>query len=99
MLRDDGKAIKEAVCKLPALDIDVHVQPITRTVLKVTLDIVADFTWDDRVHGRGNETFHIWVLDVDDSHIHHKEYFSITRRQVSFFNNCAGSPFAGAFLR
>lgn len=84
MLHGDGTAIKDAVSKLPSLDIKVHVQPITRTVLKVTLDIVGDFVWDDRLHGRGNESFHIWVLDQDDSTIHHKEFFSIARRQVCF---------------
>lgn len=82
MLRENGHTIKEAISKLPSLDIQFRVQPITRTVLKVTLDIVPDFVWDDRVHGRGNEHFHIWVLDSDDSFIHHKEYFAVTRRQV-----------------
>lgn len=82
ILRDDGTSVKNAASKLPALDIGIRVQPITRTVLKITLDIVADFVWDDHLHGRGSEMFYIWVVDMDDPLIHHKEQFSITRRQV-----------------
>jgi hypothetical protein len=34
-----GKAIKNAVHQFPNLDIDVKIQPLTRTVLKVQLSI------------------------------------------------------------
>jgi hypothetical protein len=34
-----GQAIKNAVRQFPNLDIDVKIQPITRTVLKVQLSI------------------------------------------------------------
>lgn len=44
-----GPTIKRCVSQLPCLELDASIQPITRTVLRVRLDIKADFHWDDKV--------------------------------------------------
>jgi hypothetical protein len=36
----------------PKLDLSVHVQPITRSTLKVELTIAPDFQWDEKIHGQ-----------------------------------------------
>lgn len=51
----------------PALDVfrlelAAHVQPITRTCLKIDLTITPDFAWEDKVHGYV-EPF--WILVED----------------------------------
>lgn len=50
--------------QFPRLELSAHVQPITRTMLKVDLTIVPDFQWDDKVHGYV-EPFWVLVEDAD----------------------------------
>uniref|UniRef100_A0A8B9LFU0 U5 small nuclear ribonucleoprotein 200 kDa helicase n=1 Tax=Astyanax mexicanus TaxID=7994 RepID=A0A8B9LFU0_ASTMX len=73
-----GKTIHKYVHQFPKLDLAVHLQPITRSTLKVELTITPDFQWDDkvslRVHG-SSEAFWILVEDVDSEVILHHEYF------------------------
>uniref|UniRef100_A0A673C395 U5 small nuclear ribonucleoprotein 200 kDa helicase n=1 Tax=Sphaeramia orbicularis TaxID=375764 RepID=A0A673C395_9TELE len=59
---------------ISALDLAVHLQPITRSTLKVELTITPDFQWDDKIHG-SSEAFWILVEDVDSEVILHHEYF------------------------
>jgi len=47
-----GKTIHKYVHQLPKLELSVHVQPITRSTLRVELTITPDFQWDDKVHGQ-----------------------------------------------
>jgi len=44
-----GKTIHKFVHQFPKLDLAVHLQPITRSTLKVELTITPDFQWDDKV--------------------------------------------------
>lgn len=44
-----GKTIHKYVHQFPKLDLAVHLQPITRSTLKVELTITPDFQWDDKV--------------------------------------------------
>uniref|UniRef100_A0A3B3T1P8 U5 small nuclear ribonucleoprotein 200 kDa helicase n=1 Tax=Paramormyrops kingsleyae TaxID=1676925 RepID=A0A3B3T1P8_9TELE len=69
-----GKTIHKYVHQFPKLDLAVHLQPITRSTLKVELTITPDFQWDDKVHG-SSEAFWILVEDVDSEVILHHEYF------------------------
>jgi len=47
-----GKTIHKYIHQLPKLELSVHVQPITRSTLRVELTITPDFQWDDKVHGQ-----------------------------------------------
>ncbi|KAM8973353.1 U5 small nuclear ribonucleoprotein 200 kDa helicase [Pelodytes ibericus] len=69
-----GKTIHKYVHLFPKLDLSVHLQPITRSTLKVELTITPDFLWDEKVHG-SSEAFWILVEDVDSEVILHHEYF------------------------
>jgi pre-mRNA-splicing helicase BRR2 len=74
-----GKPIHRAVHQLPRLDLQGHVQPITRAVLRVELTITPDFEWDEKVHGDA-EPFWIIVEDVDSETILHHEYFILKKK-------------------
>uniref|UniRef100_A0A8C1DW38 Activating signal cointegrator 1 complex subunit 3 n=1 Tax=Cyprinus carpio carpio TaxID=630221 RepID=A0A8C1DW38_CYPCA len=69
-----GKTIHKYVHQFPKLDLAVHLQPITRSTLKVELTITPDFQWDDKMHG-SSEAFWILVEDVDSEVVLHHEYF------------------------
>ena len=79
-----GGKIKAMVNQFPTVSIGSNIQPITRTVLRVRLMIVADFVWNDKVHGTVHEPWWIWVEDPDNDHIYHSEYFMLMRDQVFF---------------
>ena len=70
--------IKAEAAQLPLVTVDVTAQPITRTVLRVTLTINAAFTWVDR-HHCGAEHYWIWVEDTENEHIYHKELFTLSK--------------------
>ncbi|KAI3919601.1 hypothetical protein MKX01_018424 [Papaver californicum] len=46
-----GKMLHKYIHQFPKLNLAAHVQPITRSVLRVELTITPDFMWEDRVHG------------------------------------------------
>ncbi|GAB4840530.1 DExH-box ATP-dependent RNA helicase DExH12 [Ancistrocladus abbreviatus] len=58
-----------------------HVQPITRSVLRVELIITPDFQWDEKVHGYV-EPFWFMVEDNDGEYILHHEYFLLKKLYI-----------------
>lgn len=50
-----GKTIHKYVHLFPKLELSVHLQPITRSTLKVELTIAPDFQWDEKVSWAGGE--------------------------------------------
>lgn len=76
-----GSQVEQCARQIPQLIVVPKIQPITRTVLKVHLDITADFRWSDRVH-KGSEAFWIWVEDPNSDEIYHYEYFILNKIQV-----------------
>lgn len=76
-----GPVIKRCVHQVPVLELDASIQPITRTVLRVRLEIKPEFKWDEKVHG-STEPFWIWVEDPENNHIYHSEYFMLHKKQA-----------------
>jgi pre-mRNA-splicing helicase BRR2 len=79
-LQNAGRLVHRLVHQFPKLDLQAHVQPITRSLLRIDLTITPDFQWDDRVHG-ASQAFWIIVEDVDgeiilfhDSFLLRKQY-------------------------
>ena len=58
-------------------------QPITRTLVRIELDLKAHeaFVWDQRYHGTA-EPFWIYVEDCDSEQILHYEQFILQQRSV-----------------
>uniref|UniRef100_A0A5F9D635 Activating signal cointegrator 1 complex subunit 3 n=1 Tax=Oryctolagus cuniculus TaxID=9986 RepID=A0A5F9D635_RABIT len=77
-----GLKVKQCVHQIPSVMMEASIQPITRTVLRVTLNIFPDFTWNDQVHGTVGEPWWIWVEDPTNDHIYHSEYFLTLKKQV-----------------
>lgn len=69
-----GKTIHKYVHQFPKLELSTHIQPITRSTLRVELTITPDFIWDEKVHG-ASQAFWILVEDVDSEIILHHEFF------------------------
>ena len=74
-----GKPLHRFVHQFPRLELSAHVQPITRTVLRVELTITPDFQFDPKVHGNA-EPFLVLVEDVDQEHILHSELFLLKHK-------------------
>ena len=59
--------------------LQAHVQPITRTLLRIDLVITPDFRWDEKIHG-STQMFWIIVEDVDGEIILFHDQFLLQRR-------------------
>eukprot|EP01083_Nonionella_stella_P140495 430948_1 len=69
-----GKKVHKYVHSIPVVQLSGHVQPITRTLLRVELTLTADFQYDPDWH-YSSEPFWIFVEDVDGETLLHHEYF------------------------
>jgi pre-mRNA-splicing helicase BRR2 len=85
-LPKQGRHIYELVHLFPKLDLQVQVQPITRSLLRIDLTITPDFRWDDRFHG-GSQLFWIIVEDVDGEHILYSDTFQLRKKFAISENN------------
>jgi activating signal cointegrator complex subunit 3 len=65
--------------RVPFLDLNVQVQPITGNIVRVSLSVLPNFEWSDRFHGN-SQTFHVWVLDPESDDLLHHETLSIPKR-------------------
>ncbi|KAJ0170074.1 hypothetical protein K1T71_014680 [Dendrolimus kikuchii] len=74
-----GKMIHKYVHQFPKLELATHIQPITRSTLRVELTITPDFHWDEKIHGQ-SEAFWILVEDVDSETVLHHEYFLLKEK-------------------
>ncbi|KAJ2642524.1 activating signal cointegrator 1 complex subunit 3, partial [Coemansia sp. RSA 1694] len=74
-----GPTLAAFVHQVPHLELSAEIVPITRTVLQVTLTVVADFDWVDRVHGMA-EAFWIWVEDANNTDIYHVENLLLRKK-------------------
>jgi activating signal cointegrator complex subunit 3 len=82
----------QACCRqIPFLELSATVQPLTRSVLKVQLEIYPSFQWSDKLHGT-MQPFWIWIEDGESEHIYHSEYFMLHKsKKHARTNSCSGS--------
>ena len=73
-----GKIVCGLVQKFPRLEVQVQVQPVTRSMLRVELTITPNFEWDDSVHGL-SESFWILVEDCDGEDILFHDQFLLRK--------------------
>ncbi|DBA74615.1 TPA: DExH-box ATP-dependent RNA helicase DExH12 [Trebouxia sp. C0005] len=74
-----GKQLHKFIHEFPRLELAAHVQPITRSVLKIDLVITPDFKWNDGLHGFV-EPFWIVVEDSDSEYVLHHEFFLLKKQ-------------------
>ncbi|XP_055781435.1 activating signal cointegrator 1 complex subunit 3 [Salvelinus fontinalis] len=77
-----GLKVKQCVHQIPSILMEATIQPITRTVLRVRLQITPDFQWHDQCHGSVGEPWWLWVEDPINDHIYHSEYLLLQKKQV-----------------
>lgn len=77
-----GKTIHKFIHQFPKLELSTHIQPITRSTLRVELSITPDFKWDEKVHGQ-SEGFWILIEDVDSEIILHHEFFLLKAKYAA----------------
>ncbi|KAL9617270.1 MAG: hypothetical protein Q9160_007951 [Pyrenula sp. 1 TL-2023] len=73
-----GRTVCDLVSKFPRLEVQAQVQPVTRSMLRVELNITPDFIWDDLVHGTA-ETFWVLVEDCDGEEILFHDQFLLRK--------------------
>ncbi|KNA14581.1 hypothetical protein SOVF_105940 [Spinacia oleracea] len=76
-----GRTLHKFIHQFPKLNLEAHVQPVTRSVLGVELTITPDFMWDDKVHGYV-EPFWVIVEDNDGENILYHEYFMLKKQYI-----------------
>ncbi|KND04164.1 ATP-dependent RNA helicase BRR2 [Spizellomyces punctatus DAOM BR117] len=75
-----GKLIHKAVHQFPKLELQAHVQPITRSMLRLELTITPDFQFDEKISNGGAEAFWVLVEDVDSEMILYHDIFVLKQR-------------------
>ncbi|KAJ1976814.1 activating signal cointegrator 1 complex subunit 3, partial [Dimargaris xerosporica] len=75
-----GEKLYQCVAEFPRLELAATIAPITRTVLRVHVDVTADFIWNAKKHG-AVEPWWIWVEDADHAEIYHVEQLLLHRQQ------------------
>jgi pre-mRNA-splicing helicase BRR2 len=76
-----GKTVHKLIHKFPRIEILAYAQPITRSCLRIDLQLTPDFQWDEKMHGR-SEPFHIFILDCDCERILYSEQFALKYKRV-----------------
>ena len=67
-----GRALHRLVHLLPALKLEVSVQPVSRALLRVSATLHGDFVWDEDLHGAGVRV-HLAAEDGDGERLLHSE--------------------------
>ena len=75
-----GGKVLQLASMLPCLHVEVRVAPITRAILRVTVELTCAFELSDRYHGQA-EPFWVWVEDGENEYIYHSEQFMLTKKQ------------------
>jgi pre-mRNA-splicing helicase BRR2 len=81
-----GKLVHSLLERFPRLDVRAHVQPVTRSMLRVELTITPEFIWDDAYHGTA-EQFWILVEDCDGEQILFHDQFILRKNYAESENN------------
>lgn len=74
-----GKDLHRLVHQFPTLRLTAHVQPLTRSTLRVELTLTPDFNWSDKYHGT-SLGFWITVEDCDGEKILYSQYFLLKKK-------------------
>ena len=67
--------------EFPRVELQAHVQPITRLLLRVELTITPNFNWNDVVHGQA-QLFWIMVEDVDGERLLFHDQFILRKKYI-----------------
>lgn len=77
-----GRQAFQMIKEFPKLQVSVHFHPITRSLLKLELEILAAFEWNKTLHGEA-ESFLLLVEDGDGEKILFHDQFVLRRRYAT----------------
>lgn len=77
----NGKAVAKYMRRVPNLILEAKIQPITSTIMRITLILKPDFDWSDRWSGP-SEPFYVWVENPESQDILHSEYYVLNKRNL-----------------
>uniref|UniRef100_H2Z644 Activating signal cointegrator 1 complex subunit 3 n=1 Tax=Ciona savignyi TaxID=51511 RepID=H2Z644_CIOSA len=77
-----GEKVLKCAQEIPKVQLQVTIQPITRTILRIKVVMTPDFTWNNNSHGNTTEAFWIWVEDPDTDNMYHSEYVLMPKKTV-----------------
>lgn len=72
--------------EFPRLELHAHVQPITRSLLRVELTLTPSFKWNDALHGTA-QLFWVIVEDVDGERILFHDQFLLRKKYIGSNNS------------
>ncbi|PAA64041.1 hypothetical protein BOX15_Mlig030796g1, partial [Macrostomum lignano] len=81
-LRGYSEDVRKLAWNFPLVELEAAFQPITRTILRVRLEVRPHFHWNDRIHGKVAESFWVWVEDTDNQHVYHSDMVQLSRKSV-----------------
>jgi len=76
-----GDAVQKYTRRVPNFELEAKIQPITSTIMRITLIIKPDFDWSDRWSGP-SEPFYVWVENPESQDILHSEYYILHKRNL-----------------
>ena len=81
-----GRTVCGLVAKFPRVELQVQVQPMTRSMLRIELSITPNFEWDDSIHGAA-ESFWIVVEDSDGEDVLYHDTFLLRKEYAQSESN------------
>eukprot|EP00397_Hematodinium_sp_SG-2012_P000336 GEMP01000336.1.p1 GENE.GEMP01000336.1~~GEMP01000336.1.p1 ORF type:complete len:2004 (+),score=418.53 GEMP01000336.1:621-6632(+) len=75
-----AKAVQKYVHRVPNLELTAKIQPITASIMRITLNIKPNFDWSDRWSGQV-EPFYVWVENPETHDILHSEQWMLKKSE------------------
>eukprot|EP01028_Stygiella_incarcerata_P002773 TRINITY_DN1524_c3_g1_i1.p1 TRINITY_DN1524_c3_g1~~TRINITY_DN1524_c3_g1_i1.p1 ORF type:complete len:2063 (+),score=572.47 TRINITY_DN1524_c3_g1_i1:42-6230(+) len=75
-----GKDILQAAKEFPRIDAIFKITPITNSIVRVQVEIVPLFRWNQKYHGE-SEPFWLWIEDEFQTEVYHYQHFFISRKR------------------
>ena len=74
--------IKDAINQFPLLHIEGSIHPITKSVLRISVNVTVDFLWNDKIHGK-TLPFWLWVEDSCNEFMYYSEHFIFNKKTIN----------------
>eukprot|EP00055_Hartaetosiga_balthica_P010039 m.41520 g.41520 ORF g.41520 m.41520 type:complete len:2056 (-) comp7002_c0_seq1:116-6283(-) len=71
-----GEKVQHAAQMIPMVEIEAIIRPVTRTVLRILLNVIPTFNWNMRYHGNALN-FWLYVEDAQNEHLYHAEMITL----------------------
>ncbi|CCC68571.1 hypothetical protein NCAS_0B04870 [Naumovozyma castellii] len=72
-----GKLVYDLLRRFPQINLRCSIQPITPSLIRFDLELLPDWIWDRKIHGRG-ESFIIMLEDLDGNEMLYSDSVVIT---------------------